>query len=233
MSCKRIVIGIIILTVAIFVFNSVHLVKEALPTSAQLYGQPSVIVDAGHGGFDGGAEGTGGTKEKNINLAISLKLRDMLSTMGVNVIMIRDSDLSVEDDGFNTIRKKKVSDIHNRLKIMEDNPSAIVVSIHQNKFTQSQYWGAQVFYGVKQKEQGAALAQIIQENICNYLQPENKRKIKEGYKSIYLLQNAPNIMVMVECGFLSNGDELRKLTDPDYQGKLAVVIAASVLEFIK
>lgn len=217
----------------ILLVQAISSLQQAIPVAGGIDGAPTIIIDPGHGGFDGGAESANGIAEKDINLSISLKLREVFTSFGCTVIMTRDTDTSTEDEGLNTIRKKKSSDIRNRIELIKEHPEAIVVSIHQNKFPQQQYWGAQVFYGVKHKEESKALAQIIQDNIRTHIQPENKREIKEGYKTIYFLQHAPNPTVMVECGFLSNAPELQNLIDPEYQSKLAAVIAVSVLDYIR
>ena len=218
------------ITVVLFVTASVRCVLKSVPTMAQATGLQTIIIDPGHGGFDGGAESPDGIEEKNINLEVSLRLRDILKSFGFNVVMTRETDCSTEDSG-NKIRSKKRSDIHNRLELFQEDPRAIVVSIHQNKFSQSKYWGTQVFYGVKQEETSKQLAETIQKNVVKGLQPENTREVKKGYKTIYLLQHTPNVMVMVECGFVSNPEELTRLCNPDYQTQMAFIIAASIMEF--
>lgn len=188
---------------------------------------PTVIIDAGHGGFDGGAVGAFDTVEKDINLAISQKLYDIAALSGFNVIMIRDSDVSVNDGGAVGLRAKKVSDIHNRLKIARQNPNAIYLSIHQNHFPQEKYWGTQVFYGQKNPE-SAAMAERIQRAVCGSLQPDNKRQIKPAEKNLYILYNAENPAVLVECGFISNEEECKRLLQPQYQQQLAFEIMRAV-----
>lgn len=203
------------------------------PVSMDYRYRPKVIVDPGHGGEDGGAEGINGAIEKDINLSMSLMLRDLLRINGFEVIMTRETDASIHDSGTKTLRKKKKSDLHNRLDIMKENPDAIVLSIHQNKFTIEKYSGAQVFYGTQVPEASQALAQTIQDNIKAMLQPENTREIKEAYDTLFLLQNAPSPIVLVECGFLSNKQEADLLVNPEYQKQLAFVICISVMEYLQ
>ena len=167
---------------------------------------PTLIIDAGHGGIDGGAVGVDGSLEKEINLSIAKKLASMAKVYGYNVIMTRKKDISIHDDDVTGIRNQKVSDIHNRLKISEDNPGALFISIHQNKFSQSQYWGTQVFYGQNNPE-SKKIAEIIKNSISDSLQPENTREIKPAQKNLYILYNSGNPAIMVECGFLSNREE--------------------------
>lgn len=192
--------------------------------------QKTVIVDPGHGGVDGGAVSADGTVEKGINLEISLKIRDFLEAYGYRVIMTRETDISIHDSSAQSIREKKVSDLHNRLKIAEDNPEAVFVSVHQNKFEVPKYCGTQTFYSPN-NPQSAELAKVIQANIREQLQPENERAIKKAGKEIYILYHMDQTAVMVECGFLSNPEEAAKLVQPEYQDQLAFLIATSVAQY--
>ena len=191
----------------------------------------TVVIDAGHGGEDGGAVGFGGIVEKDINLSIALKLKEILEVWGYNVVMTREEDISIYDESAVTIREKKVSDLHNRLKIAHSTPNAIFVSIHQNMFSQSNCDGAQVFYGVKNGE-SQRFARILQNNFKDLLQPDNKRQEKKSGDNIYLLWNLEIPAIMVECGFISNEAEAKLLTDEEYQSKAAFVIFCSISEFI-
>lgn len=146
--------------------------------------------------------------------------------------MIRDIDCSVEDDGLNTIRQKKTSDLHNRMKIMEETDNAIFISIHQNKYTDGKYSGTQVFYSPKTKEESQILAQSIQDCVVNTLQKENTRQIKECGTSVFLMYNAVKPAVLVECGFLSNYEETNKLKTPEYQKKIAFCIAMGTQNYL-
>ena len=194
----------------------------------------TVILDAGHGGEDGGAVGADGTMEKDINLSITKKLQQLFLTSGFNVKMIRDSDISVYSDEMNTIKEKKVSDLKNRLNIANENENKnnILISIHQNKFQKSKYNGTQVFYS-ENNPKSKELANNIKESVIGFLQPDNKREIKPATKDIYILYNCKNVAVMVECGFLSNDLELQKLKDEKYQNKIAFSIYCGFLEYLK
>lgn len=191
---------------------------------------PLLIIDAGHGGFDGGATGISGVVEKDINLLIAQKLSDMAQLNGYQVIMVRSTDEAVNEEGLTGIRKQKVSDIHHRVKLANQYPDAVFVSIHQNFFTQEKYWGTQVFYG-KKNANSRFLAQKIQDNVRQSLQVENKREIKPAGNNLYILSNISNPAVMVECGFISNREESLRLTQEDYQQQLAFVILQSIIEF--
>ena len=190
---------------------------------------PVVVLDAGHGGFYGGAQGQDGTVEKEINLAVTQKIDCLASLCGFETVMIRDADCSIEEEGVTGIRNRKVSDIHRRLDIAEEYPEALFLSIHQNHFPQEKQWGTQVFYGPKHPE-SRLLAERIQKNVIQILQPENRRAVKEAQQNLYILSRASNPAVMVECGFLSNRDECARLCRPDYQQQLAFVIVRSMLE---
>ncbi len=193
--------------------------------------EPVIIIDAGHGGFDGGAVTADGYPEKNINLKISLYLNEYLKKYGFKTIMTRTKDISLEDEGLTTIKSKKTSDIHNRMKIMEETDNAIFVSIHQNYFTQSKYSGFQVFYSPNLKDESYALAQEIRNCVIENLQPDNTRLSKECGSSVYLMYNAVKPAVLVECGFLSNKEEAEKLKQTDYQKEMALNIAKGIKNY--
>ncbi len=188
-----------------------------------------IIVDAGHGGEDGGTQSSAGVLEKDINLSISLKLGNLLRLMGYTVVYTRSDDTLHYGSDAVKQRQKKVSDIHHRMKIIETYPESIFLSIHQNHFSESKYYGAQVFYS-KNNTYSKTIAESIQTNIRNLTQPENERQVKQSGTDIYLLYNAISPAVMVECGFLSNAGEALRLSDSDYQKKISLAIAAGLEE---
>ena len=190
-----------------------------------------VIIDAGHGGEDGGTQSADGVLEKDINLSISLKIDEILRSLGIKTVLIRDGDYMIYDEDSNTIRQKKVSDIHNRKKYMDEYKSSIFLSIHQNYFIESKYSGAQVFYS-KNDDLSPEIAQSIQDSIRNNIQPENERKIKQSGTEIYLLYYATVPTVMVECGFLSNKNETENLVTDEYQKKIAFSIVEGILNYL-
>jgi len=193
--------------------------------------QKTIIVDAGHGGDDGGAVGINGTVEKDINLDIALKLEKILKFYGFKVIMTRTEDVMTCDDGLDSMRKRKVSDIHNRFELMQKNPDALFVSIHQNKFEDSAQHGTQVFYSGN-NEESKVLAQAIQDSIVSSLQKDNSRVVKKSGSGIYLLYHAKNPAVLVECGFISNPTEVKNLKDEKYRMKLAILIADGLIKYL-
>lgn len=188
------------------------------------------MTNASHGGFDGGAVASDGTVEKDINLNIALKLENFLKFCGYEVVMTRTDDNGTEDNGDSSISERKKSDLQNRLALMSENQDAIYVSVHLNKFTTSSASGAQVFYAPN-FETARILGESIQHSVVNLIQPDNLRVIKKGTSSTYLLYNAKIPAVIVECGFLSNPQELEQLKKSDYQSKMAFSIAAGIVDF--
>ncbi|MBR4858455.1 MAG: N-acetylmuramoyl-L-alanine amidase [Clostridia bacterium] len=191
----------------------------------------TVVIDAGHGGVDSGTSAADGTPEKEINLQIAHKLNDILTSFGIETVMTRVEDISIHDDTAKTIRQKKVSDIKNRLSIINNTDNAIYVSIHQNHYSDSKYSGTQVFYS-KNNPDSEVFANKIRGSVVSILQKDNTREIKQSGKEIYLLNNAQVPAVMVECGFMSNIKETELLKNSDYQQKMAFVIALGICDYI-
>ena len=187
-----------------------------------------IVIDPGHGGEDGGAVSCTGKNESTFNLQIALRLDDLLHLMGYDTVMIRTTDVSVYTAG-QTIAQKKVSDLKQRVRIVEWTYNPILVSIHQNTFPEGRYSGAQVFYA--SSEGSGELARQLQASLVSCLNPGSSRKAKQG-SGIYLLDkiNAPG--VLVECGFLSNQQEEAMLSTPAYQKKLCCVIATGLSQFL-
>lgn len=186
-----------------------------------------ILIDAGHGGMDGGASAADGTLEKDINLAIALDLRDVLVLFGVPVDMIRETDVAIHDDNCTTVREKKVSDMVNRLARYDT--AAMTVSIHQNHFSVSKYNGAQVFYSPAHPT-NVKLATAIREKIVTFIQPDNTRELKQVTDNVFLLYRTTKPAVLVECGFLSNPQENEALKTTSYQQQMAMAIAVGVLD---
>ena len=190
---------------------------------------PVIIIDAGHGGEDGGAVGIDGTYEKDINLQISLKVNDILTLFGYKTHLIRTTDTAIHTTG-DTIRQRKVSDIRNRTATMDLYENCIYLSIHQNKYEDSRIWGTQTFYSANCDE-SREIAELIQNAVKSQLQPNNKRQIKKSGTDIYVLYNATKPAVMVECGFVSNQSELNQLKDCTYQNNMALSIATGIINY--
>ncbi|MGN0675145.1 MAG: N-acetylmuramoyl-L-alanine amidase [Oscillospiraceae bacterium] len=191
-----------------------------------------IVLDAGHGGMDGGCSTADGKTEKGINLNILLSVRDLSRFFGYNVDVTRDKDVSIHDKGVTGIRNQKVSDMENRLELFNKYSNAVCVSIHQNTFSDPKFSGAQMFYSDKNPA-SEQLASIMQQKFVGNLQPENQREIKLCGSELYLCYYCNNPAVMVECGFLSNPDEAAKLTDKSYQQKVAFTVFSGINEFVK
>lgn len=187
----------------------------------------SIVIDAGHGGPDPGKVSTSGTLEKDINLKIALYLKEILESQNINVIMTRteDKDLATETN------KRKLSDIKERVKLMENSNADIVISIHQNSYPDAEVYGAQCFYPTE-SEEGKKLAAIIQNQIITSTNQTKIREIK-GNNDYYLLKHSSTPIVIVECGFLSNPAEEQLLLTDEYQRKMAWSIYLGILQYLK
>jgi len=204
--------------------------ETELKTGAFFDSEQIVLIDAGHGGEDGGAVGIGGILEKEINLSVSEKLEKVLNLCGINTDMTRRNDEALYSDSEETTRKRKIADIKERVKKVERTPGATLISIHQNSFPQNDCKGAQVFFSesnIKSKE----LAESVQLSLKDGLGGENRRKAKTSDRTIYLLNNVRCPAVLIECGFLTNQNEVELLSKDMYQTKLAVCIAAGFLKY--
>ena len=182
-----------------------------------------IVLDAGHGGWDPGKTGTNGKNEKELNLAVTEKLADYLEMGGAEVILTRTSD--------DALGSGKKADMAERKRIANESDGDILVSIHQNAFPSAKAKGAQVFYH-KKSENGELLAECVQENLRNRVDGSNNRQAKEN-ASYYILKTTEIPAVIVECGFLSNGEEEKLLNDEVYQEKLAWAIYCGILDYFE
>lgn len=203
---------------------------EAAEAAAFLPETPvTVILDAGHGGEDGGASTADGVLESGINLEIALRLRDLLAFAGVDTQMIRDTDTAVYSGDCRTISQKKVSDLKNRASMVNAVENGLLVSIHQNYFEQTKYCGAQVFFA---KTDGRkALAERIQQSLRENVDAANHRQCKPS-QSVYLMEHIECTGVLIECGFLSNYEEAKRLQTDAYQKKLSAAICGAITEYL-
>jgi N-acetylmuramoyl-L-alanine amidase len=188
------------------------------------------VIDPGHGGEDGGAVADGGIVESKINLDISIRLKHLFCLIGTGPVMVRESDISLHDKDADTLRRKKVSDLKNRVALVNSVDDAFLISIHQNSYPESRYRGAHVFYS---SEESKPLAEMLQKRLRDLLDPGNRREAKKVPSSVYLMKHVSCPAILVECGFLTNPQELQLLRDPKYQKKLALVIAATYLDFVR
>ena len=192
--------------------------------AAPVTGRKTIVIDAGHGGVDGGATSCTGMLESRFNLEIAKKLDDLMHLLGMHTRMIRETDCSVYTQG-KTISQKKVSDLRERVRIVNSIQDCVLISIHQNHFPDSKYRGAQVFYPPTTGSQ--ELSARLQENFKGILNPNSNRQIKKA-DGIYLMQHINCPAVLIECGFLSNPQEEILLRDKKYQQKLCSVIACTI-----
>lgn len=224
--------AILVLSVCFAFYLFTYHSAQKTATQTYLQRETVVVIDAGHGGEDGGAVATDGTAEQIINLQIARLLEQQLRAFGVQTVMTRTTEDSIHDPSAKTIRERKVSDIHNRMAIMEKTENCLFVSIHQNKYADRSLWGTQVFYSPNTTA-SALLADSVQSAVISILQPENKRDIKKSNSSIYLLYYAKKPAILVECGFISNPSETEKLKTVQYQKQMAFSIAVGVLNYLK
>ena len=230
---KRIVFILVwtFLPIGIFMLQTANnnLNQKTVATMSVPVTNRTIIVDAGHGGEDGGAVSSNGVSEAQINLSIALKLQNLLEQSGATVVLTRSDDNAIYDIDSKTLRQKKNSDLKNRVKIGKTSSADIFVSIHLNKIEQSQYYGWQTFFK-DGNEQGKKLATCIQENLNEAIQKENKRaplKISD----IYIIKNVEIPTTIVECGFLSNPEEEKQLQTDEYQNKLAWGIYNGIMDY--
>ncbi len=186
-----------------------------------------VILDAGHGGNDPGKISVDGTQEKDLNLEIAGKLKVLLEQQDIEVVMTREEDRGLYDENASN---KKAQDMKRRCELINEEQPACVVSIHQNSYHEEAICGAQVFYyGTSKESQG--LAELIQEELVRFVDPENHRQAKAN-DTYYLLKKTQAPVVIVECGFLSNWEENGKLKDENYQDQLVWAIHMGVMRYL-
>ena len=219
-----------ILVVSIFLTTTYwgSVATTAIAERIPLKRNHTVIIDAGHGGEDGGSTSCTGKLESAYNLEISLRLNDLFHLLGIHTIMVRSTDVSVYTNA-KTIAEKKVSDLKNRVKLVNETENALLLSIHQNTFPDSECAGAQVFYG--SVEEGKKLAESLQSNFVMHLNSGSHRRSKKA-EGIYLMEHIDKVGVLVECGFLSNPEEEAKLRSKSYQQRICCVIASTVCNFL-
>ena len=188
----------------------------------------TIVIDAGHGGIDGGATSCSGVLESQLNLEIALRLNDLMHLLGMDTLMIRTDDRSVYTEG-ESIAAKKVSDLKQRVSMIEQTDNTVLVSIHQNHYTDAKYSGAQVFYAPTNDSE--TIAKQMQTSFVQTLNPGSRRQAKKA-DSIYIMQHITCPGVLVECGFISNAQEEYQLRTPEYQQKVCAVIATQLSMFL-
>ena len=213
----------IFMIICLFITSFFLARKTAAIVSAQKASDPiCVVIDAGHGGWDPGKVSSSGALEKDINLAISLQLKEKLEEQDIKVYLTRSDDNSLSDS--------KQDDLKKRISLIEDVSPALTISIHQNSFTDSSVAGPQVFYYMTSSE-GQNLAEILQSELNNTLEPASPRSVKSN-DSYYLIKNTPTPTVIVECGFLSNPSEAALLCNAEYQNKISDALCTGILSYL-
>lgn len=227
---KRLSLIMCLLVVSIY-FSSVQKVSDTqlvqtmtLPVSNKV-----IILDAGHGKPDEGAESSNGIAEAETNLKITLKVQKLLEQSGATVILTRSDENAIYDLDATTLKQKKISDIHNRVKIGNNSSADVFVSIHLNKIPQPQYWGWQCFYNTR-NEKSMDLAKKIQSNLNESIQKDNKR-VPMQLDTVYIMKHVEIPISIVECGFLSNPEEEQDLLNDEYQDKLAWGIYNGIMDY--
>ena len=205
--------------------------NKAVMSSESIEKEQVIIIDAGHGGEDSGAVGKNGVLEKDLNLAVAMTVGRILENNGFKVIYTRTEDKLLYKEEENVKGIRKISDLKNRCKIANENPDAIFVIIHMNSFGKEKYSGLQVYYS-EGKEESMAIAEKIQNSVRTALQPDNNRKIKSS-QSMYVLDNTDNVAILIECGFLTNEDECKRLSEKEYQNNLSFAIVCGIIEYVE
>ena len=223
-----ILVLIMAISTLLSVFTKLHYVNLVSAFSEK---ERVIIIDAGHGGEDSGAIGVDGILEKDINLKIATLIGEYLCDSGYTVIYTRTDDrlLYKPEEDIKGIRK--ISDLKNRVKVVAEYPDSIFISIHMNSYGDSRYSGLQVYYSPNDEE-SRRLANIIQNEVKTTLQNDNERKIKSGEK-IYVLEKLSTCAVLIECGFLSNIDECKKLSEKEYQKRLSFSIVCGIIKYME
>ncbi|MCD7945259.1 MAG: N-acetylmuramoyl-L-alanine amidase [Clostridiales bacterium] len=203
---------------------------EATETfSPQLRAGYTLVIDPGHGGADGGAVSVSGVAESELNLAIALKCDQIAGLFGQRTVLLRDTEASLADPEAETVREQKRSDMENRVAVVNATPDALLLSIHQNQYTDSKYSGAQVFYQPDGESQG--WAEQTQTLLRECLDSDNRRQAKEMPSDLYLMSHITCPAILAECGFLSNPEEDHLLQDDGYQTRLAAVLMGACLGY--
>lgn len=224
---KRMVIGAAALALALVVGMRGGSMVQAI---AQNRAARTLVIDAGHGGFDGGAVGSSGTSEQDINLSIAQRVQALAEFFGVHTAMTRTDENALGYDPSRSVRENKIADIKAREQFVQETSNPVFLSIHLNKFSDARYHGAQVFYSPSHPD-SRALAEQMQETLAEGCDPANNRQAKQAESTIYLMKKLECPAVIVECGFLSNPEEEQRLSDTEYHKKLAASIVTGYLRY--
>ena len=217
--------------IAIYFFNNTKVISENTAASSNL-SDKLIVLDAGHGGEDGGTVGVNGIYEKILNLQMSEAIGDYLRFAGFEVVQTRTEDIMLYDKSSDFKGKKKMLDLAARLEMAEELLPDLFISIHMNSFPDGKYSGLTVYYSPNDTR-SQVLAELMRADVITHLQPWNKRELKRAGSNIYLLDRLKSPSVLVECGFLSNAEECELLSKSEYQHKLSLVLFSSVSSFFE
>ncbi len=224
------VLLVFVLAFSVFGLNLTY--SDATPVSNISYKPVKIMIDPGHGGEDPGAVSDyTGIKEKDLTLDIAFKLKSLLEDDGYQVIMTRETDTLIYPDGTPGYTAKRREDLNNRKKFMDESDALLIVSIHLNKFKQTQYYGAQTFYPAGRKD-CMKLANTIQNQLREVLDPNNKREPQGTKDQLIILKNNSKPITIVECGFLSNEQEEKLLNTSEYRQKIALAIKNGIVDYL-
>ena len=226
---KRVILITLSVFISVLTFALIKDQKEIVPTVSLPISGKTIVIDAGHGKPDEGAQSSNGTTEAATNLKIALKLQNLLEQSGTIVILTRSDENAIYDVDAKTLKQKKISDIHNRVKIGNESSADLFISIHLNKIPQQQYDGWQTFYKAG-SEEGKKIATLIQNNLNEAIQKENNR-VAKTIDNIYIIKHVEIPITIVECGFLSNPEEEKKLLEDEYQNRLAWGIYNGIIDY--
>lgn len=226
--CAPLIAALALIILSFFVLPSPES-AETVSSSAER--ESVLLIDAGHGGEDGGASSADGLLESEVNLEIALKLEALAGLFGIETVMTRRSDQIDYPKEAATTAARKTADQKARLALFASTPGAVLVSIHQNAFPSSRPYGPQVLYA--RTDGSRELGELVHELLCRSVCPDNRRVAAPADNSIFLMKNAPRTAVLVECGFLSNPEEASLLSDGEYQNKIAAAILCGYIQYTK
>jgi N-acetylmuramoyl-L-alanine amidase len=227
-------IKIIAIMLALFILGSLFInlyigSDRFISAISQANDNNLIIIDAGHGGEDCGAIGVTGVYEKDLNFAMAYEIGSILEEHGFTVLYTRTEDKLLYTDAENIKGLRKISDLKNRCKIAAEYPNSLFISVHMNSYGDSKYSGLQVYYS-ENNSYSKTLAGSVQSNVKESLQPSNNRVIKPG-ENIYILENVENPAILIECGFLTNSEECKKLSEKEYQKQLSLAIVCGIIKY--
>lgn len=220
------IVLIVALLAAAAVFVKIFVSNGGLKPVINQNSRSTLVLDAGHGGIDGGAISDSGLKESDINLQIALKTEALVRFLGIDTVMTRETDTDNSDNKAYSEHDNLVQ----RVKLANSTENAVLISIHQNKFPSAVVSGAEVMYS--DNDYSKALGLITQDNLVTLLDSSNRRVARPAPKELLLTSSVECPTILVECGFMSNPQEVQKLASNDYQLKLAAILAGSYIQFL-